>query len=463
MKNKLFTILLSFIVTTIHSQNFYFGADLSYVNEVEDCGAVYYENEEAREPYAIFADHNCNLVRLRLWHTPSWYDELNEGKRYSDLADVKKSIHRAKELGMEVLLDFHLSDTWADPGRQLVPKAWEPVVDDLPALTDSLYTYIYGTLKELHRENLLPEMVQIGNETNRGILQTQAQHNAGWSLDWSRNALLFNSAIKGVRDLETETGQTIQVMLHIAGPKDAPWFIENFLSNGVTDFDLIGLSYYWEWHREASLSGVGDIIKDFRTAYPQYQVMIVETGYPWTSDFNDQAGNILGASHPEFRPFSPANQADFLIALTEEVLENDGAGVVYWEPAWVSTACSTQWGDGSHYEHATFFDFQNNLLTDGGIRWMTHVYDQLTNSSEVVLRAPFSTTFYPRDRQLLIETNADWESGQFFLFSVDGKPFFQNRVMPGRNEYDLTQLPSGLYFVMVMEKNTIWSEKISIW
>ncbi len=113
--------------------------DLSYVNEMEDCGADFKENNVSKDVYEIFADHNCDLVRLRLWHSPSWYDNLNSGNRYSDLADVKRSIQRAKGEGMKVLLDFHLSDTWADPGNQVVPAAWSAVVDSLDRLKDSLY------------------------------------------------------------------------------------------------------------------------------------------------------------------------------------------------------------------------------------------------------------------------------------------------------------------------------------
>jgi hypothetical protein len=155
---------------------------------MEDCGVVYKENGAAKDPYQIFADHNTGIVRLRLWHTPSWYDNLNSGQRYSDLQDVKKSIQRAKPAGMKVLLDFHLSDNWADPNKQRVPAAWDGVVDDLPLLKDSLYNYISQTLLALNEEDLLPYMVQIGNETNKGILQSAADDTGGWQLNWKRLA-----------------------------------------------------------------------------------------------------------------------------------------------------------------------------------------------------------------------------------------------------------------------------------
>jgi hypothetical protein len=139
------------------------GADLSYVNEVEDAGAVYRRSGVQVDPYKLFADSGCRVVRLRLWHTPS----INA---YSGLSDVQRSIRRAKAAGMQVLLDFHYSDFWADPGRQDIPAAWKDITDR-NILGDSLYGYTYRTLMTLHREGLLPEMVQTGNEINGEILQ----------------------------------------------------------------------------------------------------------------------------------------------------------------------------------------------------------------------------------------------------------------------------------------------------
>lgn len=207
---KIFLFL--FLSSQLSSQSFYFGADMSYVNELEDCGVEYQENQVQKDPYAIFEDYGCNLVRLRLWHTPSWYDQLNDGKRYSDLADVKLAIARAKQHNLSVLLDFHLSDNWADPGKQLVPQAWLPVVDDTEILKDSLYKYLFETLSDLHKDDLLPEMIQIGNETNKGILLSPTD-NAVWTLDWERNAILFKEAIRAVEDFEQTTGEDVKTYL----------------------------------------------------------------------------------------------------------------------------------------------------------------------------------------------------------------------------------------------------------
>src|SRR5690606_28425873 len=123
-----------------------------------------------------------NLVRVRLWHNADWTE-------YSDFEDVKKTISRAKAEGMNVLLDFHYSDDWADPERQEIPAAWVDQIDNTEALGDLLYDYTYKTLDDLSKENLLPEFVQVGNETNGMILQ---QGELVWPIDWERNSSLLN-------------------------------------------------------------------------------------------------------------------------------------------------------------------------------------------------------------------------------------------------------------------------------
>ena len=359
---------------TSSAQVFYLGADLSYVNEMEDCGAVYKEQQQPKDPFAIFADHACNIARFRIWHTPHWYDQLNEGKRYSDLADVKKSISRSKKAGMTTLLDFHLSDDWADPGDQLIPAAWLPVVDNLPILNDSLYNYIYRVLAGLDEEGLLPEMVQIGNETNRGILLSPEEDEKEWSMDWKRNAGLFQSAIKAVRKVSDNTGKDIKIVIHMANPAEAQWMFKKFTRSGVKDFDIIGISYYWAWHAPTEISEVGEVITQLKKTYPDKEVMIVETGYAWTTENVDSANNIISKTHPDYEPASPENQRKWLIDLTKEVVDRGGLGVIYWEPAWVSSDCWTQWGKGSHQDHAIFFDANNNLIEEGGIQWLSHDY-----------------------------------------------------------------------------------------
>jgi arabinogalactan endo-1,4-beta-galactosidase len=459
MKKLIATLFLAvaFFIQNTPAQNFYFGADLSYVNEMEDCGVVYKENNEPKDPCEIFADNGCNLVRLRLWHTPSWYDNLNSGNRYSDFQDVKKSILRAKAAGMHVLLDFHLSDNWADPSKQRVPAAWEGVVDNLPLLKDSLYNYISQTLLALDADGLLPEMVQIGNETNKGILLSTADDTGGWVLDWNRNSQLFKRAIEAVRDVENSTGKSVKVALHLAGPADTGWLMEGMWNNGVTDFDVIGMSYYWAWHKPTDIDDTGNIVAQLKQKYPGKQVMIFETGYIWTTASNDNANNIISEVHPGYSPASPANQKKWLIDMTQEVINRGASGVIYWEPAWVSSNCWTQWGQGSHQEHATFFDFQNNVLSNGGMGWMSHEYENLTAAGEPV--SPKKLEILPdsshRNLTLKLQGFSTSNSLKVNLLDNAGRLVASQKISRSGDHavLSLPDLAAGIYYVSVFEKN----------
>jgi arabinogalactan endo-1,4-beta-galactosidase len=438
---------------------FYFGSDLSYVNEMEDCGAIFRENGQPKDVYSIFSDHKTNLARFRLWHTPSFYDTLNARARYSDMTDVRKGILRAKAAKMDVLLDLHLSDFWADPSRQLIPKAWEPMATNLPVLKDSLYNYVYNTLMDLHRDQILPEMVQIGNETNRGIMLTPAVNNAGWSIDWPRNAALFKRAIEAVRDVEVATGRKIKVALHIADPADVAWLMQEFWSNGVRDFDVIGMSYYWAWHKPITIAQTGQIIKQLRTTYPNKSVMIFETGYIWTTSYYDQAANIITETHPDYSPASPQAQRKWLTDLTQEVINQGGQGVMYWEPAWVSTPCYTPWGQGSHQEHATFFDFGKNMLPAGGMTWPEFPYLNLVKTDGLAdTQSPeyeIVTDQINETAKLKIKYFGIAKHAKLLVFNTLGSLINESEIplLGGRTEYDLSMSAwsSGVYYFVLTD------------
>lgn len=343
----------------------YLGVDLSYVNEMEDCGGEYRVNGELRDPFEIFHDYGANLVRVRLWHTPDWTE-------YSTLEDVKKTISRAKALGMSVLLDFHYSDTWADPSKQIIPAAWATITD-VDELAQALYDYTYSTLIELDEEGLMPDLVQVGNETNSEILR--GENEPGYPINWERNATLFNAAIQAVRDAGTVATINPKVVVHIAQPENVEGWLLSAERAGVTDFDIVGISYYPGWS-DNSITGVGNLVTKFRLRFSK-DILIAEMAYPWTFDSeNETAGNIVGRDYLEDGyPATPAGQKQFLVDLTQAVLANGGLGVVYWEPAWISTSCRTLWGQGSHWENATFFDFhnQNNVLE--GIEFLSYPYE----------------------------------------------------------------------------------------
>ena len=327
----------------------YFGADLSYVNEMEDCGGVYKNaaGEEA-DPFVLFEEAGANLVRVRLWHDPQW-------TAYSNFEDIKKTIRKAKLQNMEVLLDFHYSDTWADPENQVIPKAWEHI-HDINILADSLYNYTYSTLSRLQEEDLLPEIVQVGNEINSEIL---VFGEATWPINWERNIQLINSGLKAVDDFSRDHQTEIGTMLHIAQPENALWWFEEAEENGLAAYDWIGLSYYPVWS-DYDMEEIPAAVRELKQTYGK-RVMVVETAYPHTLEDADSANNNLGTNALiSGYEASPEGQRQYLIDLVKNLNEAGAEGLIYWEPAWISTSCNTLWGQGSHWDNATFFDAETS-------------------------------------------------------------------------------------------------------
>jgi arabinogalactan endo-1,4-beta-galactosidase len=335
--------------TAADARDYWFGADLSYVNEMKACGAKYdYKGET--DAYKIFAQSGHSLVRVRIWVDAKWTP-------YSDLADVETTIAAAKAQGQKVLLDFHYSDDWADGGKQLVPAAWAGMSEDDQA--KALYQYTLDTLNALKARGLMPEMVQVGNETNGEILRTQPEEHV--AINWARNAKLFNAGIRGVRDASVDSSIKPEIMLHIAQPENVePWF-DAATKAGVTGYDIIGMSYYSRWSKE-DMNGLAETIRRVHYKFGK-DVVVVETGYAFTDVPADSANNLLGSEYAlKDYPVSVAGQAKYMHDLMQQTLDAGGIGVVYWEPAWVSTKCRTRWAQGSDWENAAFFDYKGKAL-----------------------------------------------------------------------------------------------------
>lgn len=339
------TAFASLLAATPAAAQTYLGADMSFANEMQDCGAVYRQHGKPVDPFVLMRRAGGNLVRVRLWNDAKW-------TRYSGLADVEKTIRRAHDAGLEVLLDFHYSDDWADGDKQFAPAAWASLAPGDQA--KALHDYTRDVLQELSAKHLTPELVQVGNEINPELLQ-----GAKKPIDWTRNARLINTGIAAVREAARDAHRPIGVMLHIAQPENAePWFADATLA-GITDYDIIGLSYYRKWSKEP-ISGLKDTVARLRARYGK-QVILVETAYPFTTAGADASPNLLGPDSldPAY-PATPEGQRAYMIDVTQAVIDAGGTGSVYWAPDWVSTGCSTRWGKGSNWENAAWFDLDRH-------------------------------------------------------------------------------------------------------
>lgn len=341
-------------------QKFVMGVDLSYVNEVEASAGIYKVDGKQTDPYSIFKTIGANTVRVRLWHNPQWKKTVTGGKLFSDLYDVEKTIRRAKEQGMAVNLDLHYSDDWADPSHQTLPAAWNGL--SLNVLKDSVYNYTLAVLNYLKSKNLVPEMIQVGNETNSGMLWPAGKINT--ESDFANFGLLVNSGIKAVRDFSASSTIKPKIILHVAQLQNADYWAGNLTTKGaVTDFDIIGVSHYYKWSTINDMSEIGKTIASLKTKY-QKDVMIVETAFPWTNKNADSYSNIFYTDQSTILGYAvtPEGQQSYLKDLITTVAANGGKGVMYWEPGWITSNLFDRWGTGSSWENNAFFDFNGNLL-----------------------------------------------------------------------------------------------------
>ena len=344
----------------VPASGLYLGGDLSYVNEMEDCGAIYRLGGKPIDPFKLLKREGGNIVRVRTWVNPTW-------TKYSNYSDVLKTIRRTHAAGMQALLDFHYSDDWADGGKQITPAAWANLTTDQQV--KALHDYTLDTLRKLDAEGAMPEMVQVGNETNPELLGGKVP---GAPINWDRNARLLNAGIQAVQEAGRSGSIAPRIMLHIAQPENVlPWF-DAAAKAGVQGYDLIGISYYKKWSTYG-LDQLKQTIAETKHRYGK-DVIVVETGYPFTLEGADTANNLLGndALIPGYAA-TPQGQRQFMVELTQLTIDAGGIGVVYWEPYWISTRCGTRWGKGSDWENSTWFDYPKHEALPV-FEWLRHKY-----------------------------------------------------------------------------------------
>lgn len=347
----IFFLLSLFPAVTKAQSTFYRGVDLSYLQELEANGAVFYDNGNRADAITIFKNHGVNIVRLRLWYHPQ--------NGYDDLSHTLKMAKRVKAAGLDLLLDIHYSGTWADPSHQTPPAAWTNL--SYSVLKDSVYQYTYHVIKALKAQSTLPAIVQIGNEITDGMLWNTGR--VGGSYDtqtqWTQFAGLLNSGINGAKDAAKPN--SIKIMIHIDRGGDfngAKWFFDN-LNTQAVNYDIIGLSYYPWWH--GSLSDMSNNLTQLAARYGK-PILIAETAYPWTLNWDDNVNNIVGSSSQLLSgyPATVSGQQSYLnkvFSIVRNVPNHLGIGVIYWEPDFISVP-----GVGSDWENLAMFDFQGNAL-----------------------------------------------------------------------------------------------------
>jgi len=317
------------ISNTSHAQQYAIGADLSFLKQAEDNGFAFKENGEAKPGLLIFKDHGYNWIRLRLFHTPT---RLPNNLEYT-IALAKE----AKKEGFKFLLDYHYSDTWADPGKQFIPKAWEEKTHD--ELVEAVFEYTRSTMVAFRDSGAFPDMVQVGNEISNGMLWPDGK----LPDNWDHFAELVQAGISGVY-ASCGNNPCPEIMIHIdkgGNRKFTEYFFDKLNSYGI-DYDVIGQSYYPWWH--GSLLDLRECLNFTAKEYGK-DIIVVEAAYNW------KPREYINKNAPF--PETPEGQKAFLEEVNRIVLglpDNRGMGVFWWEPA-VSRGGSR-----------SFFDDEGNVL-----------------------------------------------------------------------------------------------------
>lgn len=312
--------------------------DLSSLPQIESTNTVFYNYKgEEEDVLNTFKNSGVNTVRLRIWNNPSNY--------HSSFEEVKTFSQKIKQLGLKVWITVHYSDTWADPGNQETPLAWQGL--SYNAIKDSVYVYTNKIVTEIN-----PDFIQLGNEINSGILFPFGNIND----NEAQFIELLSTGIKSVRDNSDDT----KIIMHYAGIEDSDWLYSK-LTN--LDYDIIGLSYYPIWHGR-NLAELKSTLSNLSQTYNK-DILIAETSYPFVLDWNDWTNNVVGLEEhlilPEY-PATPLGQKEFISEIKKIVFStNRGIGFCYWGAELVAFK-GHQSTDGSAWENQALYDFDNKVL-----------------------------------------------------------------------------------------------------
>lgn len=321
----------------VTSEEYIKAADMSLLPLIESEGTLYYNaNNSAEDALLTLKKAGCNTIRIRLWHTPT--------ENQSGFNEVKTFAQRIRNLGLKVWLSVHYSDTWADPGNQVKPTAWNGLT--FSQLKVQVENYTASIVNEIR-----PDIFQIGNEINTGFIFPDGN----LATNEAQFLSLLNSASTTIR----ATNPSTKIMLHFAGIEGANWF---FSKTRAVDYDYIGLSYYPIWHG-TDLNLLQQTLTSLGQTYNK-KVLIAETSYPFTFGWNDWTNNIIGSSnqiHPNY-PATQDGQKAFLQEIKNSVKSvPNGLGFCYWGAEWVAFR-GTQSTNGSSWENQALWDFNHKEL-----------------------------------------------------------------------------------------------------
>lgn len=353
------------------SDDFYLGVDISSLLSEEKSGVVYYNNEgEEQDLLKTMAENGVNSVRIRVWVDPFDADGNSYGGGANDLATAITLGERATKYGMSVVIDFHYSDFWADPAKQMVPKAWEGM--DIDTKSNALYEYTKDAMKQLLDAGINVTMVQVGNETTTGM---------SGETSWKAVSTLMNAGSKAIREAASTYEKEILVAVHFTNPENADQYTKyaQVLRKYSVDYDVFASSYYPYWH--GTLDNLTSVLSGIAETYDK-KVMVAEISWAYTFDDSDYFGNSIASDSLVALPYAVTVQGqancirDTVAAISD--IEDAGIGVFYWEPAWIAVPGGSYeennklWeanGSGWASSHSAEYDPEDAGKWYGGSSW----------------------------------------------------------------------------------------------
>jgi len=346
----------SIIAKCLHNSDddFLLGGDISMLQRIEKAGGVFNLNKNPKDLIEIFKNHGCNCFRLRLFVNPNY-----ENAEVNDLNYTLQMASRIKKAGKRLLLDLHYSDTFAGPGKQYKPSAWSNL--DFNSLLKKVESYSAEVIKKFNRENLLPDIVQIGNEISSGILWPDGSIKGDDRQNpkqWQKFTQLLKAGIGGIRNA-LNSADHVRIMLHSAtgGDVNETQVFFNKIKEYSVNYDIIGLSYY-PWHH----GSLEDLERNLKQTVRLFQkdIVIVETAYPWRY-YDDWKMKKEKKKKHMIWPMTPKGQKQFLSELITTVLsipEGRGKGVIWWYPESIPVNNLRVWRNGA----MALFDQDGNML-----------------------------------------------------------------------------------------------------
>lgn len=349
------------------SDSFIRGMDVSSILAEEKSGVKYYNADGIEQDvFTTMAEAGVNYARIRVWNDP--YDENGNGYGggNNDLATAIALGKRATENGMKVCIDFHYSDFWADPAKQMCPKAW--VGMSLEEKSNALYEYTKDSLTQLLDNGVDVCMVQVGNETNNGMAGETKIPNI---------AQLMNAGSKAVREVSERYNKAIKVALHYTNADDYDGIdsILYKLSSFQVDYDIFALSYYPYWH--GTFENVQNVMTNIREKYGK-ETLIAETAYCYTTEDTDGSGNSVGESDLlDAYGATIQSQSTALRDVCATANKAGALGVFYWEGAWITVGDVNadnspiweEFGSGWASSYASDYDPNDAGQYYGGCSW----------------------------------------------------------------------------------------------